>query len=160
MINWNLSKIKIRYDCECSTQFLNYSDLWYTFLHNSWCLGKCFLSKHNRLMCHAQHCSFYMVYVTNAYIWSKWINDGLKTVPSPPHQHSLVLLTCATSRHFIHQAGQPFALARSHFHHFTLHACFLSHLLIESTLRQLGVGMDGNTHQQSPWKQSWGNKGT
>ena len=158
MINWNLSKI--RYDCECSTQFLNYSDLWYKFLHNSWCLGKCFLSKHNRLMCHAQHCSFYMVYVTNAYIWSKWINDGLKTVPSPPHQHSLVLLTCATSRHFIHQAGQPFALARSHFHHFTLHACFLSHLLIESTLRQLGVGMDGNTHQQSPWKQSWGNKGT
>lgn len=109
---------------------------------------------------HAQRCSLYMAYVTNAHVWSKWINEGLKTVPSPPHQHSLVLLTCATSCHFTHQAGQPFALARSHFHHFTLHACFLSHFLIESTLRQLGVGMDGNTHQQSPWKQSWGNKGT
>lgn len=73
------------------------------------------------------------------------MNKGLKTVPSPSLQHSLVLLTCATSRHFIHQAGQPFALARSHFP--PLHAsCLLPFTLPNRVNVKTAEGWDGQEH--------------
>jgi hypothetical protein len=83
----------------------------------------------------------------------------LKTVPSPSLQHSLFLLTCSTSCHFIHQAGQPFALARSHFP--PLHAsCLLPFTLPNRVNVKTAEGWDGREHTSTkPLKTVFGKHG-
>lgn len=131
---------------ECFMQFWKRS-LRYIFLHNLWISEKMFSFKHNtgRFTIYDRFtlCSLYNLHSNCTHVIT--MNKGLKTVPSPSLQHSLVLLTCSTSRHFIHQAGQPFALARSHFP--PLHAsCLLPFTLPNRVNVKTAEGWDGQEH--------------
>lgn len=130
--------------------FLECAYMWYTVhsLHKFTISEKIFSLKtqhNNPSFTTDLFCVLYMACLITAYVWYKWLNKGWKTVPSPSLQHSLVLLTCATSRHFIHQAGQPFAFARSHFP--PLHAsCLLPFTLPNRVNVKTAEGWDGREH--------------